>query len=301
MAASLGLFRKGDCGGGFEVHPNALRGCPGPYALPLTVAMIRKAHHHTFLPTQGIFNLRDYGGYGVADGAVMKSGLLFRSGQHRDATDEDLDLFQSLGITTIIDFRGRSERTNFPCRRHPQFDAEVIAFDGETTSSPPHEGGGGVSEMTAQRAFDRMIAVYTRMPVNPAMIDMFGRYFKALDEGEGGSLIHCFAGKDRTGIAAALLMHVLGAHHDDIVAEFLLTNDAPHCEILERQSLPRMEEHYGAIDPEALRNLMGVREEYIATYWAEVTRDHGSVDAYLAQRLGVDEARKARLQSRLLA
>ncbi|MEO0908318.1 MAG: tyrosine-protein phosphatase, partial [Pseudomonadota bacterium] len=70
---------------------------------------------------------------------------------------------------------------------------------------------------------------------------------------------------------------------------------------LERQSLPRMEEHYGAIDPEALRNLMGVREEYIATYWAEVTRDHGSVDAYLAQRLGVDEARKARLQSRLLA
>ena len=263
--------------------------------------MIRKPDSHTFLPTQGIFNLRDYGGYTVADGAVMKRGLLFRSGQHRDATDDDLDLFQSLGIATIIDFRGRSERTSFPCRRHPQFDAEVIAFDGETTSSPPHEGGGGVSEMTPQRAFDRMINVYTRMPVNSAMIDMFGRYFKALDEGDGGGLIHCFAGKDRTGIAAALLMHVLGAHHDDIVAEFLLTNDAPNREILERQSLPRMEEHYGTIDAEALSNLMGVREEYIATYWAEVTRDHGSVDAYLAQRLGVDEARKARLQSRLLA
>ena len=61
-----------------------------------------------------------------------------------------------------------------------------------------------------------------------------------------------------------------------------------------------MEEHYGTIGEEALRNLMGVREEYIATYWAEVMRDYGSIDAYLAQRLGVDETRKARLQERLL-
>ena len=61
-----------------------------------------------------------------------------------------------------------------------------------------------------------------------------------------------------------------------------------------------MEEHYGKIEPEALRNLMGVREEYLSTYWGEVTRDHGSIDAYLEQRLGVDETRKARLRERLL-
>lgn len=254
-----------------------------------------------FLPTEGIHNLRDYGGYSAADGARVKVGLLFRSGQHMDATDADLEALHALDIRTIIDLRGSSERANFPCRRHGDFDAHVIAYDGETSNSPPHEGGGGRAEMTAEKARQRMISVYTRMPVNPAMIDMFTRYFEALASRDGGSLVHCFAGKDRTGIAASLLLHVLGVHHDDVVAEFLRTNDAPHRHVLERQSLPRMKAHYGEIEPEAIRNLMGVRPEYIETYFNEVTRDHGSLDAYLAETLGVDEARKARLRDRLLA
>lgn len=155
--------------------------------------------------------------------------------------------------------------------------------------------------MTPQKARERMLAVYTRMPVNPAMIAMFTRYFRALDENDGGSLVHCFAGKDRTGIAASLLLHVLGVHHDDIVAEFLLTNDAPTRAILERQSLPRMEAHYGSIEPEALHNLMGVLPEYIDTYIAKVKESHGSLDTYLASQLGVDEARRQRLVDRLVA
>lgn len=262
--------------------------------------MIRTPTKEPFLPTEGIHNLRDYGGYAAANGARVKTELLFRSGQHMEATDSDLDAFQALDIRTIIDLRGTSERTSFPCRRHDAFDARVITFDGETSNSPPHEGGGGAAEMTAEKARDRMIAVYTRMPVNPAMIDMFTRYFEALATRDGGSLVHCFAGKDRTGIAASLLLHILGVHKDDAFAEFLRTNDAPTQHILERQSLPRMEAHYGTIAPEALRNLMGVLPEYIATYWAELERDHGSVDAYLAQTLGVDDARKARLRERFL-
>ena len=254
-----------------------------------------------FLPTDGIHNLRDYGGYNAADGARVKKGLLFRSGQHMEASDADLERLQSLDIRTIIDLRGESERAGFPCRRHDQFDAHVIAYDGETTSSPPHEGGWDKTDMTAAKAHARMMAVYTRMPVNPAMIDMFSRYFEALAERDGGSLVHCFAGKDRTGVAASLLLHVLGAHRDDVIAEFLLTNYAPTQHILERQSLPRMEAHYGEIEPEAVRNLMGVHPEYLETYFAEVTRDHGSLDNYLRDSLGVDDARKARLRERLLA
>lgn len=262
--------------------------------------MIRNSPSETFLPVEGIHNLRDYGGYAVADGARIRRGVLYRSGQHRDATDGDLDLLHNLDIRTIIDLRGASEREKFPCRRHTDFAADVIAYNGETSNSPPHEGGGGRITMTPEKARERMIAVYTRMPVNPAMIDMFSRYFSALEAHDGGSLVHCFAGKDRTGIAAALLMHTLGAHDDDIVAEFLLTNEAPDPTILERQSLPRMEAVYGTIEPEALRNLMGVHEDYLATYWKEVIREHGSIDKYLAQTLGVDETRKARLRERLL-
>lgn len=254
-----------------------------------------------FLPTEGIHNLRDYGGYAVAGGGRVRTGVLFRSGQHMEASDSDLDLIDRLDIRTIIDLRGASEREGFPCRRHLRFAADVIAHDGETSNSPPHEGGGGQLVMTPQMARERMLAVYTRMPVNPAMISMFTRYFAALDERGGGSLVHCFAGKDRTGIAASLLLHVLGVHRDDVVAEFLRTNDAPSRHVLERQSLPRMQEHYGAIEPEALHNLMGVLPDYIETYFAEVTRDHGSIDAYLAGKLGVDEARKERLRAKLVA
>lgn len=255
----------------------------------------------SFFVTQGIHNLRDYGGYAVPGGGRVQTGVLLRSGQHMEASDSDLALLDSLDIRTVIDLRGVSEREGFPCRRHPSFAAQVIAYDGETTNSPPHEGGGGQVVMTAQKARERMLAVYTRMPVNPAMISMFSRYFAALDERDGGSLVHCFAGKDRTGIAASLLLHVLGVHRDDVVAEFLRTNDAPTRDVLERQSLPRMEAHYGTIDPEARHNLMGVLPEYIETYFAEVTRDHGSIDTYLARTLGVDEARKARLRERLVA
>lgn len=262
--------------------------------------MIRKPFPEPFLTTDGIHNLRDYGGYTGLDGARVKPGLLYRSGQHRDASEADLDLVQSLDIRTIVDFRGQSERESFPCKRHADFSSQVIAFEGETTSTPPHEGGGGRVEMTPEKARERMIAVYTRMPVNPAMIDMFGRYFKALETGEGGNLIHCFAGKDRTGVAASLLLHILGVHYDDVLAEFLLTNDAPTQKILESQSLPRMQAHYGEIDPQAIRNLIGVREEYLATYWQEVTRDHGSIDNYIEQTLGVDGQSKARMQARLL-
>ncbi len=253
-----------------------------------------------FYVTQGIHNLRDYGGYTTSGGGRVKTGLLLRSGQHMEASDEDLALLHALDIRTVIDLRGVSEREGFPCRRHPQFAAQVIAYDGETSNSPPHEGGGGTVVMTPEKARERMLAVYTRMPVNPAMIWVFREYFNALDANEGGSLVHCFAGKDRTGIAASLLLHVLGVHPDDYIAEFLLTNDAPTRHVLERQSLPRMG-HYGRIDPEALHNLMGVLPEYIETYIAEVTRDHGSLDTYLDTILGVDEARKARLIAKLVA
>jgi len=252
-----------------------------------------------FQPMSGIHNFRDYGGYPVANGGRVKRGLLYRSGQHMEASDEDLARLEALDIRTVIDLRGESERSNFPCRRAPDFSAHVIFYEGETTSSPPHEAAGAAG-MTPQMAFDRMKAVYTRMPVNLAMIDMFGRYFRALEEREGASLVHCFAGKDRTGIAAALLLHVLGAHQDDIMGEYLLTNHAPGREILVRQSVPRMEAIYGPMDPDAISNLMDVRPEYLDTYVSQVEQSHGSLDDYLRDQIGVGDAMRERLRAALL-
>ncbi len=266
--------------------------------------MTEHARPSSFLATEGIHNLRDYGGYRVADGGRVKSGLLFRSGQHIEASDRDLEILQRLDIRTVIDLRGKSERQRFPCRRPADFAARIIAHDGETTSAPPHEAGAGqgnaTGAMTAALARERMLAVYTNMPQNPAMIAMFGAYLEALANRDGASLVHCFAGKDRTGVAASLLLHALGVHREDIVSEYLKTNLAPTVHVLERQSMPRIEAHYGAIDDNARAALIEVRPEYIETYFAAIEREHGSTDDFLARALGVDETRKARLIERFV-
>jgi len=254
-----------------------------------------------FLPTSGIHNFRDYGGYASRHGGTVKRGLLFRSGQHVEASEEDLAKVAQLDIRTIIDLRGESERTSYPCRRAPGFNPDVIAFEGETTSSPPHMDI-DPDTTTAAYARRRMIGVYTRMPRNPAMIEMFTRFFRVLDEREGGSLVHCFAGKDRTGVAATLLLHVLGANRDDQMREFLLTNEAPTLHVLRQQSVPGMEARLGRkLDEDAVRALLEVHEDYLHTYIREIEADHGSLDRFIEGALGVDEAMQERLRGRFVA
>lgn len=254
-----------------------------------------------FLVTQGIHNFRDYGGWETRGRERVKSGLLFRSGQHVDATDEDLKAIAELDIRTVIDLRGTSERERNPCRRIEGFEGEVLFYDGETTSSPPHmdvEPGATASDFARQR----MIAVYTRMPHNPAMIDMFGRYLTVLAERDGASLVHCFAGKDRTGIAATMLLHILGVPEELQREEFLRTNKSPTFEVLVQQSLPGIEERLGRkLEVEQVRDLLEVRTEYLDTFHAEVRRDYGDFDAYLTDVIGVDEALRERLKVRFLA
>ena len=217
--------------------------------------MIRDA----FLDTQGIHNFRDYGGWKTRGGGTVRTGLLYRSGHHVEATDRDLSAIAPLGIHTVIDLRGQSERSAHPCRRVEGFDGEVVFYDGETTSSPPHMDID--PDMTASDfACERMLAVYTRMPDNPAMIDMFGRYLNILVEREGASLVHCYAGKDRTGVAATMLLHILGVSEDDQRREFLRTNDSPTFDVLARQSLPGIEARLGRkLDEGAAKDLLGVR------------------------------------------
>jgi protein tyrosine/serine phosphatase len=249
---------------------------------------------------EGIHNFRDYGGY-RADGGQVRRGLLYRSGQHVAATDADLAQLSVLDIRTVIDLRGITEREMNPCRRHEGWAGEVIAHEGETTSSPPHMDIG--PDMTTVRyARDRMLAVYTRMPDNPAMHAMFGRYLHALADRDGASLVHCFAGKDRTGIAATLLLHILGVSQEDQLEEFLLTNKSPTLHVLRAQSVPSMEARLGRkMDDESVRALLEVHEDYLARFHETAVGLAGSFDGWLATRVGVDDPLRQRLRDKFIA
>lgn len=249
---------------------------------------------------EGIHNFRDYGGY-AADGGRVRKGVLYRSGQHVQATDADLAQMAALDIRTIIDLRGITEREMHPCRRHEGWDGEVIAHDGETTSSPPHMDI-GPDVTTADYARDRMLAVYTRMPRNPAMQSMFGRYLHALADRDGASLVHCFAGKDRTGIAATVLLHILGVSPDDQLHEFLLTNQSPTFHILRAQSVPHMEKRLGrTMDEASIRAMLDVHEDYLARFHEVAEEMHGSLDGWLEEAIGVDDSLRERLRDKFIA
>lgn len=249
---------------------------------------------------EGIHNFRDYGGY-TAGGGRVRRGLLYRSGQHVGATDADLAALAALDIRTVIDLRGITEREMNPCRRHDGWAGEVLAHDGETASSPPHmDIGPEVS--TADYARDRMLAVYTRMPENPAMQAMFGRYLHALADREGASLVHCFAGKDRTGIAATLLLHILGVREEDQLHEFLLTNQSPTFHVLRAQSIPSMERRLGRkMDEASIRAMLDVHEDYFARFHEVASEMHGSLDGWLERSAGLDDRLRESLRAKLIA
>ncbi len=245
----------------------------------------------------GVHNLRDYGGYAVAGGGRVKRGLLWRSGQHGDAAEADLTAVDALGIATVIDLRGISEREAKPCLRGPGFAGEVLVHEGETAGLALHvEAADGVlSVADARRA---MTALYAGIASRERLLPMIARYFDALANRAMPSLVHCVAGKDRTGFAVALFHRAVGVHPDDVMAEYMLTNVAGNIERRIADGAAQIRARHGAIEDETIRTLMGVEPGYLAAAMDAVDAHPGGFDGYLAEVLGVDGAMHERLRER---
>ena len=131
-----------------------------------------------------------------------------------------------------------------------------------------------------------MTDVYRRLAFEPAHLDLFARYFRALGDADGPVLIHCAAGKDRTGLLAALTHHLLGVHPDDIVADYLLTNT--HYQMPERTPV--------ALSQDVLNVLWRVQAGFLGAAFDAVDTEFGGVDLYLKNQLGLDPSRLQRLR-----
>jgi len=250
------------------------------------------------VPLEGVTNFRDYGGYAAADGARVRRGVLWRSGQHVAASDADLDRIAGLQLATVIDLRGKAERALNPCRRPAGFAARVLFSDGETAGLASHiDAGQGAMDIVGARAAMRRL--YAEMPYRPTLVEVLRGYFAALAAGEGASLVHCFAGKDRTGFAVAMTHHALGVHRDDAVSDYLLTNLA-----MAGRTFPGNagsdSSKYSHLSPEAMQALGGVAAEYLDSAFTALHESHGSADAYLADVLGVDAAVRDVMRAHLL-
>jgi protein-tyrosine phosphatase len=254
------------------------------------------------LQFKGIHNFRDYGGY-AARGGQLKRGVLFRSGQHIDATPDDLANVAALDLRTVIDLRGNSERVSHPCARPAGFGAVVLFADGETSGrgGAPHVAAARREVVTADDAHAAMIDLYAFMPHRPNLNAVLRMYFDALDTRDGASLLHCFAGKDRTGFAAGLLHRLMGVHDDDVMADFMLTNTAGDSEARIAAGAVMIRKGRGeGISDAAVRVLMEVHPAYLDAAFQAAEKEHGSLENYAENMLGVSPERAGRIAAKLI-
>ncbi|PWR22837.1 tyrosine-protein phosphatase [Zavarzinia aquatilis] len=249
----------------------------------------------------GLVNFRDFGDCPTTTGARVARGRLYRSAHLSGLEAEALSTLAGLGLDLIVDLRHDAERRREPSRLPPGLEGRTLF----APADPAREGDAlHVSALaralgSGRPARDIMIESYRRAPFETDRVALFAVYFRRLAEADGAVLIHCTAGKDRTGLLVALTQALLGVHRDDIMAEYLLSLDA--FDALSATLSAWLEANgLGAetVDPALLRPLIGVEAAYLETALAAIEAEHGSIEDYGRQRLGIDDDLRARLHRR---
>lgn len=247
-------------------------------------------------------NFRDYGDYAAGAGRHIVPGRLFRSAHQARVSDADLNRLDALDIAAIVDLRRPSERRDQPSKRPARFTGAVIESAHDDGGEAPHITFLKTADLTPDSGRRFMTETYRRLPFEASHLDLFARYFRTLGEVEGPVLIHCAAGKDRTGMLAALTHHLLGVHPDDMIADYLLTNVAVDLERRAPGVTRQLQAMTGrSASHDAVVAFLGVEPAYLETALAEVVAQYGSVDGYLERALGVDARLRDRIGERLAA
>jgi protein-tyrosine phosphatase len=240
-----------------------------------------------------VVNFRDFGGCPTADGGRVRRGVLYRSAHFGEATEGDIALLQQLGVILVIDFRGPGDKEQEGHNRLPAGVREMLIpmYDPARGNDPRVVLYSAAPEEVARvyppgRAFEAMVSASESFVANPDRARQYGEMLRAIIDADGSPiLIHCSAGKDRTGWGAAIVHLALGVPREHIVADYMLSNT------YRRNRAARLEElEQAGLDPELLAPFFGVHENYINQSFVAVDQHYGGVEQYLRDGLGVDQA-----------
>jgi protein-tyrosine phosphatase len=249
-------------------------------------------------PLSGVHNFRRFGGYTTTNGAKIRD-TLFRSGQFSRASDDDKATMNALNIKVVADLRRPSERETEPSFWPDEDGVHVIESEFGGPAEAPHLRFLREEVLTFDSIRAFMTETYQRLPFDEGNQYVFREGFKALANGEqdDGFVVHCAAGKDRTGIFCALVLWELGVDDDTVIEDYLMTNTAVDFELIARVMRERLSEKYGREFGDAeLKAFLGVSPDYMTAALGAM----GDRKAYVRKELGIDEATLEKMRQRLL-
>lgn len=245
------------------------------------------------IPLQGTFAFRDIGGYNAANGKKIKSGKLYRSALLAGLTQEDLWILEAFKVSAVIDFRGPLEAKAYPDKVPAR--ARYIELAAGSETDRPDDWAAMARELKTKtpETSDHGAEEYYKN------IAAFGKRYKPMFETllnthkDSAVIFHCAGGKDRTGIAAALIEYALGVSHKDIVKDYLYSNVARKSYNDEIAQLLYLK--YDV--PLARARQYGLaKPQFIEACFDQISEQYGSVDNFLKKELGLDAEKIERLR-----
>ena len=250
------------------------------------------------LALEGAYNFRDLGGIQTSDGKSIRWGQVFRSDTLTRLTSADYARLNAIGISLVCDLRTREERKTDPTEWQEGSPVFVLAPVSENDKGSSQNNTlmdalrSGMSAEDGKKVFEQF---YIRMVFDSA--PKFGAVLRAIETSDRPAMFHCTGGRDRTGIAAALLLQILGVPRVTILADFVLSTQYLNERPAPVATAPAGSDlRQAALYAEVLR----LQPRYIEAVFNAIDQRYGSFDAYRRNALHLTDADAIALKSRLL-
>lgn len=260
---------------------------------------------------QGAPNARDLGGIETSDGRVLRKNRLIRSGMLSRLTEADVQYLKNAGLNTVVDFRTSAERIEKPDRVIEGVNYIICPMmegktEGITRDKPETEDEEAERTVAMARRLmssgdgDGIVQMRSLYPILVTMehsVRHYRRFFEILLEHEKGALLyHCTMGKDRVGVATALILSALGVPRETIVADYMITKErcAPGTKILIENCRKYTDNEK---ELEFIAWLDTVREDFIGAAFDAIYEEHGGMDSFLRNEMAMDDAKLERLKN----
>ena len=253
-----------------------------------------------------LMNFRELGGYSAADGRHIKSGLFYRSAALGQATEEELEFIKSLGLRFVLDLRSKEEALELPDPLIPgaqqiRISGAMDANDNEVNLSPANMVR--IARNPRREDPDPEESIIAAVEEIYASLAFRNEAYKELvaqmEAGNAPLLFHCTAGKDRTGIAAMVIMMILGVGDEDMVAHYVLTNEYLQANIEKKLADHPLTSKIGPVEL-LYRASEGVIESFGRRVLSEIRQEYGTLERYLEAEYGLADEGLQRLRDQYL-